>query len=530
MRTRFDKKALIVAVLAIAGFIYGVTREHALGAVAAAPVQAGQTKPAAVASSSAVKIEDSVVRVFATKRMPDIARPWTKQPPMEVTGSGLVIEGKRILTNAHVVLYAVQVQIQGSQAGNKISAKVEVISPEMDLAILKLDDESFFDTHPALSRASVLPQAKDAVMVYGFPTGGTSLSITKGIVSRTDFVGYNYGVAGLRIQIDAAVNPGNSGGPAVAGEQVIGLAFSALSNAQNIGYIIPSEEIELFLKDAADGKYDGKPAIYDDLQTLENDALRAFLKLDRSVEGVVVHEPYKTDPAYPLKKWDVITKIGDMPVDSQGSARLDDIAKINFAYYVQKIVKNNLIPLTIMRQGAVKQIQLPVSPKPVRLIKPLKGEYPSYFIIGPMVFSIAAEELVNAISGGNNSALGNSLSAAGNLMFARRSEKPAFEGEQLVIAPSALFTHNLSKGYHAPALGVVKSINDIKVKNLLHLIEIIRDAKEEYLIFEFSGQNTESLVFTRKDFLASTEEVLNDNGIRAQGSADAMAVWNNIKR
>ena len=73
-------------------------------------------------------------------------------------------------------------------------------------------------------------------------------------MSRIEFTNYNYPVSGLRIQIDAAINPGNSGGPAVAGNTMIGLAFSHLGGAENIGYIIPCEEIdELFLKDIARG-------------------------------------------------------------------------------------------------------------------------------------------------------------------------------------------------------------------------------------------------------------------------------------
>src|SRR5205807_6142129 len=139
-----------------------------------------------------------------------------------------------------------------------------------------------------------LPQIKAAQHAYGFPTGGTSRPITKRIVSRIEFVPYSHSVSGLRSQIDAAINPGNSGGTAVAGDKMIGLAFSHLGNAQNIGYIIPDEEIELFLKDIADGRYDSKPAMYDELQTLENPALRAFLKLDSSVQGVVVHQPLAT--------------------------------------------------------------------------------------------------------------------------------------------------------------------------------------------------------------------------------------------
>src|ERR1700731_4013383 len=267
-------------------------------------------------------IENSVVKVFATMRYPDPFKPWTKQAPSEVSASGVVIEGNRILTNAHVVLYATQVQIQANAAGDKVPATVLAVAPGIDLAVLQVDDASFFDTHPPVARASKLPQIKDAVLAYGFPTGGNSLSITKGIVSRIEFVGYNYPVSGLRIQVDAAINPGNSGGPAIAGDKMIGLAFSKLGgDTQNIGYIIPNEEVDLFLKDIADGRYDGKPAMYDELQTLENPALREYLKLDKGVEGMVVHRPDKTDAAYPLKEWDVLTHIGDAPIDNQGMVK-----------------------------------------------------------------------------------------------------------------------------------------------------------------------------------------------------------------
>src|SRR5947209_12136473 len=77
-----------------------------------------QSPPATASPSKAV--ENSVVKVFATLRPPDPSKPWTKQEPNEITASGTVISGKRILTNAHVVQYASDVQIQANQAGDKI--------------------------------------------------------------------------------------------------------------------------------------------------------------------------------------------------------------------------------------------------------------------------------------------------------------------------------------------------------------------------------------------------------------------------
>ena len=91
-------------------------------------------------------VENSVVKIFATVRYPDPYKPWSKQSPREISGSGAVIAGKRILTNAHVVLYASQIQVQANQAGDKLPATVEFVAPGIDLAVLKLDDESFFDS------------------------------------------------------------------------------------------------------------------------------------------------------------------------------------------------------------------------------------------------------------------------------------------------------------------------------------------------------------------------------------------------
>jgi S1-C subfamily serine protease len=470
-------------------------------------------------------IESSVVKVFATMRYPDPFKPWTKQSPAEVSASGVVIEGKRILTNAHVVLYATQVQIQANAAGDKVSATVVAVAPGIDLAVLKLDDESFFDTHPAVPRASELPQIKDTVLAYGFPTGGNSLSITKGIVSRIEFVSYSFPVSGLRIQVDAAINPGNSGGPAIAGDKMIGLAFSKLvgGDTQNIGYIIPNEEVDLFLKDIADGHYDGKPAMYDDLQTLENPVLRDYLKLDKSVEGMIVHRPYKTDASYPLKEWDVITRIGDTPIDNQGMIKLDKDLRVSFQYLIQKLAKNGELPLTLVRAGKSIKVALPVSTERPALVNDLRGNYPSYFIYGPLVFSTATWQFISGLE--NNAGMARALGFVKSPLVTKVLDPPDAELEELVVVSSPFFPHKLANGYSNPAGSVVYSVNGTRIKSLKHLVAVLRDLKDPFVTFEFDQKGGEALVFSRPAIAAATEDILTDNGVRAQGSPDELAVW-----
>ena len=235
-------------------------------------------------------------------RYPDILRPWTKQSPRQASGTGVVIAGKRILTNAHVVLYSSQLFVESQQSSEKLNATVEAVSPGMDLAVLKLDDESFFDKRPPARRGPDAPRGQG-------DRGGLRLS-----PGRLEPLGHQgdrladrvrrlwrRDVRACAIQVDAAINPGNSGGPALVDGKMIGLIFSKLTQSDNIGYIIPGEEIDLFLKDVADGKYDGKPAMHESLQTKENPALRGFLRLDKKTQGMIVHAPAEPKPDYPLK-------------------------------------------------------------------------------------------------------------------------------------------------------------------------------------------------------------------------------------
>lgn len=481
---------------------------------AAAQADAGDGQPDVIGNS--------VVKIFATLRYPDVAKPWTKQAPVEISGSGMVIEGNRILTNAHMVLYASEIQVQSSQSGDKISATVAGVAQGIDLAVLKLDDESFFSSHPPLQRADKLPRIKDPVVVYGYPTGGTSLSITKGIVSRIEYTYYNFPVSGLRIQIDAAINHGNSGGPAMVGDKVVGLAFSFLGGAQNIGYIIPTEEIELMLGGVKSGGYKGKVAAFDGLQTLENPALRKFLKLDSAVHGMIVAKPDSPEPDYPLKRWDVITRIGDAAVDDQGMIKLGDDLRVQFSYLMPKLAKNGTVPITVERAGKPVSVDLPVRSDYPSLFPELRGAYPSYFILGPIVFTGASAELLAQADGAG---LTRALELRSSPLVTRRADRRAFDGEEIVCVSSPFFPSRLSTGYADPSFRVVTSVNGIPIRNLIHLVQVLRDSRDRFIVIKFADRHSERLVFPRAELISATEGILTENGVRSQGSDDTMAEW-----
>ena len=474
-------------------------------------------------------VRDSVVKIFNTFRRPDFRRPWTRQGSGEATGTGFVIDGNRILTNAHVVEYARQLFVQPPNSSDKLPARVIAVAPGIDLAIIELSRESdadFYDTYPPLTFQSDIPQVGDTVRAYGYPLGGNQLSIVEGDINRIEYVPYGVATAGLRIQTDAAINPGNSGGPVVneAGE-VVGVAFSGISAANNIGYLIPTEEVFNFLNDVEDGEYRGEPVLRDGLQTLENDALRSYLNVPEGITGMVVNTPADDSDDYPLKQFDVIDLIGEYDVDNTGLVNERDDLRLSFGYYINKTVGDDgTVPLTIYRDGEKMNVRVPTVTKAdsKRLIKPLEHEYPEYFIWGPLVFTPAYLQHFQSLPA-------TLLAARQSPRTERITDDENFEGEQLVVLASPLLPdpgQSMIKGYESDLLfPVLKRVNDTEIKNMRHLIEVLRDIEDDFVTFYWADSEVETLVFDRSQVERVQEDVFDENSIRNRMSDNLEDLW-----
>jgi hypothetical protein len=213
-------------------------------------------------------------------------------------------------------------------------------------------------------------------------------------------------------------------------------------------------------------------------------------------------------------------------VDDQGMVKLGDNLQVFFKYLVQKTAKEGKVQLTVVRAGKEMLVELPVSPAYPRIVSDLHGNYPPFFLYGPMVFSIATQEFISEMTAVNKGQWSNLASLQGNPLMTRRGDKPAFDGEELVLIPCSPFPHKLSEGFRNPVTQVVESVNGIPIKNLNHLVEVLRDSKDEFITIEFAGRYAQPLVFPRAEMAAATDEILNDNDIRSQGSPDTLAVWN----
>jgi hypothetical protein len=199
--------------------------------------------------------------------------------------------------------------------------------------------------------------------------------------------------------------------------------------------------------------------------------------------------------------------------------------RVSFRYLIQKLAKDGKVALGIRRAGKELVVQVPVPARRPRLVTNLEGAYPSYFTFGPVVFSPVTYQLISSLSGRGPRGAAAAAGWVGTPVMMRMLDPPAFQGEELVAISSPLFPHKLSKGYSNPMGRVVSAVNGTPVKNLRHLVELLRDCKDDWIVLSLAGRFGEGLVFPRKEAAAATEAILIDNGIRAQGSADVMSVW-----
>jgi hypothetical protein len=219
----------------------------------------------------------------------------------------------------------------------------------------------------------------------------------------------------------------------------------------------------------------------------------------------------------------VITHIGEVRIDNQGMVKLDKDLRVHFAYMIQHLAKNGALPLTVVRSGKVLKIELPVSVEHPTLVGDLHGDYPSYFIYGPMVFSTATWQFVHSLE--SNAGTLRALGFVKSPLITRALDPPDAEQQELVVVSSPFFPHRLVNGYSSPAGSVVSSVNGTHIKSLAHLVAVLRDLKDPFVTIEFEQKGGEGLVFARTAIVASTDDILTDNGVRAQASPDMLAIW-----
>ena len=328
-------------------------RCHKLIFVAALVLSVGSLSLGSSQNSGLSRPHESVILIRSVKQDFDYVTPWKRAPLSRISGSGFIVAGNRILTNAHNVSNSRYVELRKENVASRYVARVVFVGHDCDLAMLTVDDGSFFEGTAALELAGI-PKVNSTVSTYGFPVGGNRISVTEGVVSRIEMDTYVHSGADkhLAIQTDAAINPGNSGGPVIQDGKVVGVAFQGLTGAENIGYMIPTTVIRHFLADVEDGKYDA----FGSMGTLfypglHNPSYRDYLKVPPGEDGVVVLDTVMHSSLESiLEPADVMTRIDEYNIDNDGTVNMHGL-RLSISEVVESKQIGEKAELTFYRQG-----------------------------------------------------------------------------------------------------------------------------------------------------------------------------------
>lgn len=456
-------------------------------------------------------IKNSIVKIYATTVAPDYQNPWRLADQEQCSGSGCIIDNHFIITNAHIVSNQRFITVRLFCQVKKYKADIIAISHDVDLALLTVNDPSFFnDINPVpLGDLSAL---QDEVSVYGFPEGGDTLSVTNGCVSRIECRRYihssrNY----ITMQIDAAVNHGNSGGPVITNGKIVGIVMQMLKNSNNISYAVPVPIVKHFLADLKDGEYDGFPRIGMLVQNLENQSLREKYHLKPKQTGVVIRKLIDgAATKSTLEENDIILKIDSYNIANDGSIKFRQRERIDMDYCLANHQIGEKMEFQILRNNVVRNISIKATNDKIFQVPREQYDINSkYYIFGGLVFCPLTANYLQ-LWGENWE-----YEAPVEYLYLYRTgfwKKNLQEYVYLL----RVFPHMINTGYHEMSDIIITQINGVPIINLKHMVSLIENSTAR--LIEFKMKIGGSIVIDKKKAIETRKIILKEYGVEKDKS------------
>ncbi|KAI9078720.1 hypothetical protein K1719_039307 [Acacia pycnantha] len=457
---------------------------------------------------------DAVVKVFCVHTEPNFSLPWQRRKQYSSSSSGFIIEGRRVLTNAHSVEHHTQVKLKKRGSDTKYIATVLAIGTECDIALLTVTDDEFWEGVSPVEFGD-LPTLQDAVTGLGYPIGGDTMSVTSGVVSRIEILSYAHDSTELLgVQVDAAINAGNSGGPAFSDKgKCVGIAFQSLNDgdAENIGYVIPTPIIFHFIRDyEKNEEYTGFPILGVEWQKMENPDLRLSMGMGPQQKGVRIRRIEPTAPEYHvLKSSDVILSFDGINIANDGTVPFRQGERICFSYLVSQKYTGDTTTVKVLRDSKILEYDINLATPKCLIPAHINGRLPSYYIVAGFVFAAISVPYLRSEDDPPVSLL--------NKVYHAMAESV---DEQLLVVSQVLVA-DINIGYEDIVNTQVLAFNGKPVKNLKSLVFMIESCDDEYMKFDLEHQQI--VVLKTCSAKAATSDILTTHGIPSAMSDDLKA-------
>jgi S1-C subfamily serine protease len=347
-------------------------------------------------------IETKVLRVFTAKKASYYHKPWKSPDFSELRSSGFFFKDDRsfpdkkglILTNAHAVSMAQSIRVSNGREKRRYNVRILGVCDTADFAVLQMEPEELEIYERINGKIEPLElgdsdklRVGDKVLGWGYPLGGEGISKSdQGEISRIEVKAYAHSRdMWLMVQASLQQNRGNSGGPVLREDKVIGVSFQGMRDSDRINFFIPINLVKHLFASLQN------PDLICNWQLTVQQMfprLKDYYNLNQDQGGVLVTHiiPGGGPFGFGLRENDILTHIDNNEIDNFGEVYWQDLEqRVLFTEVLNR--KNVGDPLTVkvIRDGKTLSINGTLTKGLPRLV-PKLFTGANYFIFGGVGF------------------------------------------------------------------------------------------------------------------------------------------------
>lgn len=493
--TPMKSSCLIALVLACA--MPHLRAQQPAEAAPPAPVQKVTSKkptlrdggPGVLSEPQPVVQNSSLVKVNATSQGYSLHLPWQKESPSGRRGLGVVLAGNRVLVTAQMAADATYIELELPDTGQKIPAKTLAVDYEANLALLECPasdrQKAFFaglkpmgiDASARIGDAVAILQTGRVGELIKNPLRVSKVLTRRYIVEGSGFLVYE-ATGIIRSEANSFTLP------VVKGNKLAGLLLSYDSKNQ-VTTILPAPIIEHFLKDVADGKYEGFPGLGMEFQTTQDEQFREYLSLKPNEPGVLVTTVVKGASADKagMKKNDILLSINGFAIDARGDYKDPQYGALSAGHLIRgRAYVGEKVEIKVMRDGKEMTLNGELARKKPEdyLVLPYQFDKgPRYVLMGGLLFQELSRPYLDAF--GEDQRGGAILRLA---HIASHPDKYESSGRKKLVFLSLVLPTPSAQGYDKLGGQVVNKVNGKTINDLNDLSEAFKDRKETWHVIE----------------------------------------------
>ena len=437
---------------------------------------------------TAIGKNTSLLKVNVTSQPWNHRIPWQKSPPGGRRGLGVLLEKNQILVTGQLVTDATYIELEQADSGRKLPAKVKAVDYEANLALLE-PAAAARDFFAGLTPLKLETEARigDKLEVWQLGRVGdlisTPLEINKVLTSRyfiesSLFLVYET-VGIIRSEANSFTLP------VIKNGRLAGMLLRYNSRDQT-ATVLPGPIIQHFLKDIADGAYEGFPSFGVEIHQTLDEQFREYLGLKPGQQGICIGEISKGGSAETigLKEGDIVLEINGKPVDSRGDYKDDKFGTLSVSHLVrgQSYIGDEM-KVKVLREGK----ELVLSGKLTR--KSAKD-----YVVWPYLFDRGVNYLVHGglvfqeLSVPWLQSFGEDWESSAPLRLvhaAKHADDYEKKGRRKIVFLAATLPTRSTQGYERLGGLIITKVNGKDINDLTDLDKALKEAQDGIHTIEF---------------------------------------------